>query len=96
MGAVAVSTAAEQEAERRWPETEPAYLNRGMVSHDIRDRRDAFEDGAEWALEPYRELLEAAREYRNELTEVGIVIREDDSVTRLLAAAAALNEEGGK
>ena len=94
MGAVTVSTAAEQEAERRWPETEPAYLNRGMVSHDIRDRRDAFEDGAEWALEPYRELLEAAREYRD-ADRAQDEMRFTAAWMSLRAAAAALNEEGG-
>ena len=80
------STAAEQEAKRR----------SGRVASP--GRRHVFEDGftqgAEWALEPYMELLEAAREYRDELAEVGVVVREDDSVTRLLAAATALNEEG--
>ena len=64
-----------------------------LASERQRVRR-AFVAGAEWALEPYRELLEAAREYRDELAEVGVVVREDDSVTRLLAAATALNEEG--
>lgn len=39
------------EAVRRYPETEPAYANRGMVSHEIRDQREAFEDGWEAATQ---------------------------------------------
>ena len=94
------STAAEQEAKRR----------SGWVASP--GRRHVFEDGftqgAEWALEPYRELLEAAREYktaRAELDRAGnadyylrlrLQTRVDRATGYLWAAAAALNEEGGK
>jgi len=44
-------------------------------------------------LEP---LVEAARAYRDELREFEFVSREDDVVTALLRAAAALDEEGGE
>ena len=81
------STAAEQEAKRR----------SGWVASP--GRRHVFEDGftqgAEWALEPYRELLEAAREYR-EADRAQDEMRFTAAWMSLRAAAAALNEEGGK
>ena len=80
------STAAEQEAKRR----------SGRVASP--GRRHVFEDGftqgAEWALEPYRELLEAAREYRD-ADRAQDEMRFTAAWMSLRAAAAALNEEGG-
>lgn len=89
LGAREVTTSAEQEAKRRWPTAAPWTPTPAQGQNAM---HFAFVSGAEWAESRYRELLEAAREYRDELNEVGIVTREDDVVTRLLAAAAALEE----
>ena len=84
-----MTTPAEQEAERRYPQT--ARM------------RFAFESGAAFEREQLRELLEAAREYRGnpsaqlEADELGLVgpatCAEDEIIGRLLAAAAALPGE---
>lgn len=57
-----MTTSAEQEAERRYLR----WLQPASVSEALRKREaiGAFVSGAEWALEQHRELLEAAREYR--------------------------------
>ena len=49
---------ARQEAERRYPETQPHWANRRMVSPGVGDMRDAFEDGAEWKGAQVAERLE--------------------------------------
>ena len=87
-----VSTAAEQEAERRYPGT--ARM------------RFAFVSGWNECESRYRELLEAAREYRDARAELDtatewyarhrIQSRIDRATGLLWAAAAALDEEGGE
>ncbi len=79
-----MSTAAEQEAERRYPGT--ARM------------RFAFVSGWNECESRHRELLEAAREYReiNKSNRFALTETEALAVSRLLAAAAALDEEGGE
>ena len=82
-----VSTAAEQEAERRY-----WVAVQDMGAQDIGKQLErAFVAGTEWALEQYRELLEAAEAYRDSIEhfEDGDV-SSGFALTRLLAAAAAL------
>ena len=81
-----MSTAAEQEAERLW----------GLLIDE--SGPSAFLLGWTEAEKYYRELLEAAREYREargRSLELGSFEQENDAGDRLLTAAAALNEEGG-
>lgn len=85
-----MTTPAEQEAERRYP-AYPLALRRNFV------------EGVEWSESRHRELLEAAREYRDACDKVrdaraftdewyaAAGVR-DDAEDRLLAAAAALEE----
>ena len=85
-----MSTAAEQEAERLYPTDgmhpeSPDYIR-------ALDDRVTFISGAEWALAPYRELLEAAREYRD-ADRAQDEMRFTAAWMSLRAAAAALNEE---
>ena len=60
-----ISAEAEQEAERRYPETQPYYKNRRLVSPEVVSLREAFEDGVEWQAERLGPLVEAARAYRD-------------------------------
>lgn len=60
MSEPAMEVAARQEAERRYPETSPYYANRRLVSPEIGDQRDAFEEGAEWARRETEALVKAA------------------------------------
>ena len=46
-----ISAEAEQEAERRYPETQPYYKNRRLVSPDVSALREAFRDGVAWQAE---------------------------------------------
>ena len=77
-----VTTPAEQEAERRY---QSVFASRDQAT---------FVAGAEWALEQHRELLEAAREYREarrKHLKGWIAYAEVERVaSRLLAAAAVL------
>ena len=101
MGAVAVSTAAEQEAERRYPRE--AFNDAERVTQmDV--ARQVFVAGAGWAWENppdhIRELLEAARELQT-TDDTGLWCFMCDEMVMvctcaggmLRAAAAALNEE---
>jgi hypothetical protein len=54
------SSEARQEAELRYPENEPAYSGRGMISREVRDQREAFEEGAEWKGAQDEALIQAA------------------------------------
>ena len=54
-------TTPQEEAKRRYPETQPYYANRRLVSQEVRDQRQAFEEGAEWQAERLGPLVEAAR-----------------------------------
>ena len=89
-----MTTSAEQEAERRYP----------VVTYDLPPYADMFStmarrhfvEGVEWSESRYRELLEAAREYREALM-VNMLgpqagNRRGEAANRLLAAAAALEE----
>lgn len=90
-----MSTAAEQEAGRIWATKRDQII---------------FVRGAEWALEQYRELLEAAEAYRavhiprsERDEETGLYfsiwladLDAADALEALIDAAAALNEEGGE
>ena len=80
--------AAQAEAKRRYPLTS-GYEWNGTVE------REAFVSGAAFEREQLRELLEAAREYRDGHKDLAPLCVGRGCVERLLAAAAALNEEGG-
>lgn len=82
-----MSTAAEQEADRRYP-----VSSSGVFWVDVRNRWQAIERrvdfvaGWEECESRHRELLEAAREYRDAHHDP------QQQILRLLAAAAALGE----
>ena len=93
-----MSTAAEQEAERRYPESPNM---RDSAVRQVVSLRYGFVQGAAFERERFRELLEAAEAYLDARTKARP--GDDDAwyvvaveANRLLAAAAALNEEGGK
>jgi hypothetical protein len=57
-------TTALDEAERRFP-NDDYYEERGRVAPEVGSKRDAFEDGYDFALESVAPLIEAARAYRD-------------------------------
>lgn len=87
-----MSTAAEQEAERRYPESPNM---RDSAVRQVVSLRYGFVQGAAFERERFRELLEAAREYRD-ADRAQDEMRFTAAWMSLRAAAAALNEEGGK
>lgn len=101
-----MSTAAEQEAERRYPKPPESPSRLGI--HTV--ERFAFVAGWNECESRHRELLEAAREYReaearfraataHTLTNQQIRKNQREIMgakARLVDAAAALNEEGGE
>ena len=91
---VAVSTAAEQEAERRYPLGK--FGPKKAVEQSC--RQQGFVEGWNECEYRYRELLEMAREYREISKNDRFALTETEAlaVSRLLAAAAALDEEGGE
>ena len=86
-----MSTAAEQEAERRYPESPNM---RDSAVRQVVSLRYGFVQGAAFERERFRELLEAAREYRD-ADRAQDEMRFTAAWMSLRAAAAALNEEGG-
>jgi hypothetical protein len=60
-------TTALDEAERRFP-NDDYYEERGRVAPEVGSKRDAFEDGYDFALESFAPLIEAARAYRDART----------------------------
>jgi hypothetical protein len=57
------------EAERRFP-NDDYYEERGRVAPEVGSKRDAFEDGYDFALESFAPLIEAARAYRDAIAEI--------------------------
>ena len=99
---VAVSTAAEQEAERRYQK--PVFQTTQSIQYQREQETErqssvrGFIAGWNECESRHRELLEAAREYReiSKNDRFALTGTEALAVSRLLAAAAALDEESGE
>lgn len=91
------SEAARAEAERRYPETQPYYANRRLVSPDVGAVRDAFEEGAEWKGAQVEERHKLAVEALEALaawgcqSDSGFALQELEKIRR---EARTLQEEG--